>query len=373
MYMEKIATDLDGTILTVKICLNNQDFQITNIYALSGKRNRTQNHTFFDNLYPYLNPNYPLIFAGDFNCIENPLLDKHPPIKTYAKPQTLITLTNNLNLYDTYRTLHPTLTTYTHHAPKSQSRLDRFYVNPAITSQNHKFSPTPFSDHDFISLTIILPYPTDNKTRHPWKNNINTYKNIEYQTQISNLIQEETQTNKPPNPLQQWLTLKNKIRKLLKTQARNDARILTLEKIKTQQILYNLREEIITNPNKENFKSYNTYRKSLHTQFLKDAPNSLLKQKADLEEFQNISLNHLYKQLTPLRKHNIIPNLETQAGRQTTTQNEIVEVVETFYKNLYSSTNIDQVIASKLLDQYVTKLNPQQSVELAKNNIKRTA
>ena len=48
----------------------------------------------------------------------------------------------------------------------------------------------------------------------------------------------------------------------------------------------------------------------------------------------NISLNHLYKQLTPLRKHNTIPNLETQAGRQTTTQNEIVEVVETDRKSV---------------------------------------
>jgi len=212
--VEKIANDLDGRILTVKIFLNNQDFQITNIYVPSGKRNRTQNHTFFDNLYPYLSSNYPLILAGDFNCIENPLLDKHPPIKTYLKPQTLITLTNNLNLHDTYRTLHPTLITYTHHAPNSQSRLDRFYVNLAITPQNHKFFLNPFSDHDLITLTITLPYPTD-KTSYPWKNNINTYKNVEYQTQISNSIQEETQTNKLPNPLQQWLTLKNKIRKLL--------------------------------------------------------------------------------------------------------------------------------------------------------------
>ena len=174
IYMEKISNDLEGRILTVKIFLNNQDFKITNIYAPSGKRNRTQNHTFFDNVYPYLNSNYPLILAGDFNCIENPLLDKHPPIKTYAKPQTLITITDNLNLHDTYRTLHPTLTMYTHHAPNSQSRLDRIYVNPTITPQNRKFFPTLFSDHDLITLIITLPYPTDNKTRHPWKNNINT-------------------------------------------------------------------------------------------------------------------------------------------------------------------------------------------------------
>ena len=127
--------------------MNNQDFQITNIYAPSGKRNITRNHTFFDNLYPYSNRNYPLILAGNFNCIKNPLLDRHPPIKTYPKTQTLITLTitltDNLNLHDTYCTLRPNLTMHTHHAPNSQSRLDRFYVSPTITPQNHKFFPTP--------------------------------------------------------------------------------------------------------------------------------------------------------------------------------------------------------------------------------------
>jgi len=68
---------------------------------LSGKANRTQNHYFFENLYPYIYSENPLILAGDFYCIENPLLDKYIPIKTYPKPQTLITLTTNLNLNDT--------------------------------------------------------------------------------------------------------------------------------------------------------------------------------------------------------------------------------------------------------------------------------
>ena len=83
-------------------------------------------------IHIYIYSKNPLILAGDFNCIENPLLDKYPPTKTYPKPQTVITLTTNLNLNDTYRILHPSQTTYSHHAPNTQSRLDRFYVNPTI-------------------------------------------------------------------------------------------------------------------------------------------------------------------------------------------------------------------------------------------------
>jgi len=132
IYTEKISSDLQGRILTVKVFSGNQTLHIANMYAPSGKRNRTQNHYLFENLYPYVYSKNPLILAGDFNCIENPLLDKNPPTKTYPKPQTLITLTTNLNLNDTYRILHPSQTTYSHHAPNSQSRLDRFYVNPTI-------------------------------------------------------------------------------------------------------------------------------------------------------------------------------------------------------------------------------------------------
>jgi len=200
--MERIANDLNGRVLTVKVFSNNQTFHITNIYAPSGKRNRTQNHYFFKNLYPYIYSKNPLVLAGDFNFIENPLLDKHPPTKTYPKPQTLITLTTNLNLYDTYRTSQPTQTTYTHLAPNSQSRLDRFYVNPSSIIQNHVFIPTPFSDHDLITLSVALPSPTNHTTNHPWKNNINTYKIIDHQTQLSNVINNEMQSDNRSNPLQ---------------------------------------------------------------------------------------------------------------------------------------------------------------------------
>ena len=78
LYMERIANDLNGRILTVKVFSNNHSFHITNIYAPSGKRNRTQNHYFFENLYPYIYSKNPLILAGDFNCIENPMQLKSP-------------------------------------------------------------------------------------------------------------------------------------------------------------------------------------------------------------------------------------------------------------------------------------------------------
>jgi len=203
--MERIANDLNGRVLTVKVFSNNQAFHITNIYAPSEKQNKTELKIIISlkiYIHIYIYSKNPLILAGDFNCIENPLLDKYPPTKTYPKPQTVITLTTNLNLNDTYRILHPSQTTYSHHAPNTQSRLDRFYVNPTIKIQNHVFIPTPFSDHDLITLSIALPSPTNHKTNHPCKNNISTYKIIDHQTQLSNVINNEMQSENRSNPLQ---------------------------------------------------------------------------------------------------------------------------------------------------------------------------
>ena len=93
--MEQVSNDLNGRILHVKIFYNSEILNITNIYAPSGKSNRTQNHRFFEKLYPYIPQHHPAILAGDFNCVENPQLDKYPPVKTYSKPLTLLDLTQN--------------------------------------------------------------------------------------------------------------------------------------------------------------------------------------------------------------------------------------------------------------------------------------
>ena len=83
-----------------------------------------------------------------------------------------------------------------------------------------------------------------------------------------------------------------------------------------------------------------------------------------MAEFQNISLSHLYKQLIPLTKNTKIPDLEIQPNTKTTSQQEIVDLVQSFYKNLYSFTSIDENVASKFQGKNVTKLTLQQTADL---------
>ena len=56
---------------------------------------------------------------------------------------------------------------------------------------------------------------------------------------------------------------------------------------------------MIAQPTKQNFELYHKQQKQIHNTFLSEARNNLLKSKVNLEEYKNISLHTLYKQLAP--------------------------------------------------------------------------
>jgi len=70
--MEKVSNDLHGRILHVKIFYNSEVLNITNIYAPSGKSNITQNHRFFENVYPYIPLHHPTILQEILIVLKTP-------------------------------------------------------------------------------------------------------------------------------------------------------------------------------------------------------------------------------------------------------------------------------------------------------------
>ena len=126
-------------------------------------------------LKAYIQRNGPTILAGDFNCIENPTLDKYPPVKKYPTPSTLTEWTTNLQLDGAFRKRYPKEKSYTRHAANSHSRLDRFYINNARTFQHQQILPSLFSDHDVVILSLTSLHKTTPKT-HVWKNITSSFK-----------------------------------------------------------------------------------------------------------------------------------------------------------------------------------------------------
>ena len=355
IYMEKISSDLQGRILTAKVFKEQETFYVTNIYAPAGAQKRKQNYIFFESLYPYIQTNGPTILAGDFNCIENPTLDKYPPVKKYPTPSTLTELTTNLQLEDAFRKRYPKEKSYTRHAANSHSRLDRFYINNACIFKYQQILPSLFSDHDVVILSLTSSHKTPAKS-HVWKNNTSLYKKGKYKTEIQiylNKFAQEMSTTSL-NPLEIWIKLKCRVKKLLNKLGKSEARIKTHNTIVESQRLFYLHKQMVDNPTEQTFQEYNNLRKALHKQFIETTRLTLLKSKADLEEYKNLPLATLYKQLSPHRERTTFTELENDQQKILTTHNEIRQEIYAFYKNLYETAHTDQ----NILTHFLTPLLP---------------
>lgn len=72
------------------------------------------------------------LVGGDFNCLLNPQLDRHPPRNSPLSNQAkaLLSTCGEINLVDAWRVLHPSDREFTFYSPphKCHTRIDYFFV-----------------------------------------------------------------------------------------------------------------------------------------------------------------------------------------------------------------------------------------------------
>ena len=67
-----ICSDHEGCILQIPIKIDDSDIQLLNVYAPNFPK---ECRNYFDTLPEYIKGHTPFIMEGDWNCIENILLD----------------------------------------------------------------------------------------------------------------------------------------------------------------------------------------------------------------------------------------------------------------------------------------------------------
>ena len=65
--------DIEGRLIAVDVKINNIGFCLLNVYAPNKPSKRK---LFFQNMQQFLLFNSSMILCGDFNCVENAVLDK---------------------------------------------------------------------------------------------------------------------------------------------------------------------------------------------------------------------------------------------------------------------------------------------------------
>lgn len=114
--------------------------------------------------------------GGDFNFVENPVLDKiEGRDRVGASSRTpLALITTNSQLKDVFRSLNPNTKscTYFSHSSNVQSRLDRFYISNNLCTQVTRLRhiAVPRCDHRGCGFNIRMS--VKNRGRGYWKCNV---------------------------------------------------------------------------------------------------------------------------------------------------------------------------------------------------------
>ena len=181
------SKDDEGKLLTLTFMFKKKIFQVLSIYAPT---NPSQRNKFFRNLQNYIANTNNTIIAGDFNMVEDVMLDRRggtPSNSHLLGLQYLQQIKEKNKIIDTWRKKHPNLRQYTFHNYNNliHSRIDRIYAHENQIILKSQILPNPFSDHDTVLLTLQIPNQNP-KGQGYWKLNTSILSNKSFKKLFEN-------------------------------------------------------------------------------------------------------------------------------------------------------------------------------------------
>ena len=171
-----------GRILEAKIEIDDDIFNVHNVYAPNSFKERTLFFEKYNNVVNKISNNNCIV-AGDFNCVSHPYDKSNVMYADTSRPKFLNLLASN-NLYDVWREQHPHDREFTWRRVRLnkliQSRIDKILAASSIRHSVSHSSIVPFSmsDHDLVLVRFDLSRVT--RGEGTWKFNRQLLKNAEF-------------------------------------------------------------------------------------------------------------------------------------------------------------------------------------------------
>ena len=242
-----IRKNSGGRILAAEIRCDSFGFQVVNIYAFTSSYPRQKREGYFDHIYDFITVNSTLVLIGDFNSVDNPTLDRFPSKNTIiSESKQLTELVQLCKMFDCYIKLQPQNRKHTFFSGNSSSRIDRIYATNDVNVISARVSPNQFSDHDTVIAQFHIPLQPS-RGRGCWKNNVTCYQNEAFLQDFENKWQTWKKTQDSLSPVEWWITVKNKIKKLVIEHSR---------RLKQENLAFenNLKHQLDQLVNSQNFK-----------------------------------------------------------------------------------------------------------------------
>ena len=145
------------------------------IYAFPSSYSKQKRERFFNQIYNFANINLTKILCGDFNCVENPTLDRYPAKNTtISKSKQLTEFLQICKMFDCATRLQSTKRTF--FSENSSSRIDCIYAANDVNVVSVRVSPNHFSDHNALVVQVDIALQAS-RGKGYWKNNVTCYQN----------------------------------------------------------------------------------------------------------------------------------------------------------------------------------------------------
>jgi len=172
---------------------------------------------YFGSLHRFVFSSFPVIIGSDFNCVDNPVIDRTfydiNLFKSYQSAK-LINLCKMFDLSDSFRAANADLKQFTWYGLTVVPRLDRFYHDIGVTVHTCKTQPVSYSDHSIVQM-YFSHKQYQNLRAWFWKNNTAVYDDVS----CFNLTHWDQWVSLRPiysNDFAWWIEAKARLRELLK-------------------------------------------------------------------------------------------------------------------------------------------------------------
>ena len=248
-----VRKDSEGRILTAEIRCDIFDFQVVGVYAFTASYPKQKIENFFNQLNNFFNVNSTMISLGDFNCVDNPTLDRCPPKNTtFPESKQLAEILQLCKMFDSHTKLQSKK--HTCFGENFSLRIDRIYATSDVNAVSARFLPNQFSDHDTVIAQFDIHFQPS-RGRGYWKNNVTCFQDNTFLQDFENKWQIWKKTKNSLGPVEWWIRVKNKIKRFVIDHS-------TRLKQESLAIENNLKYRLANSPNfKSNFKLYSEIKK----------------------------------------------------------------------------------------------------------------
>ena len=369
IVVKKTMQDSSGRIIAADLSTFGENFHVVNVYAPVGGTNspNDEQNRFYKSIYLYVQSAFPTILAGDFNCVDNPLLDRSnfndKQVNKY-KSDSLNEICNTFDFKDALRCIDPNAHTFTWVGPSVATRLDRFYVNEGIVVKACDTSHVTVSDHSAVTVNLEIS-SIRNFGKGYWKNNVSLFGNEELEQMLvikwSEWIRQKLTY---PDHLTWWNQIKKELKNLLITFSK---KMISLDKKESQRLELELGTLVNDLANgKRVVTKFRKVKEEIRKREFQKLQAIKVRSHAENLDNNNKFDAHFFRKLKENRQKTYIHTLKEKNldNAPLTMPSEKLKIAKKFYENLYSLANIEENLQKKFLDFISNKISDEQNDSL---------